>query len=160
MRFWYLLRVFSKISNEHPRHFREGVPPGFATSLQMPRKCPFVWQYVRKEVFSCGRLFEKVLLTCYKYLKIDIAHASFIVSEIENNQKFHQGFTAVRLRHWNVSISHFPVWTNFISRSSVLSHSSVRPDAFENFRYPFIRSTSPIRKFSLSIWPHPFENFN
>ena len=26
-RFWYLLEVFSKFSDEHPRHFIRGVPP-------------------------------------------------------------------------------------------------------------------------------------
>ena len=26
-RFWYLLGVFSKFSDEHPRHFYRGVPP-------------------------------------------------------------------------------------------------------------------------------------
>ena len=26
--FWYLLGVFSKFSDEHPRHFYKGVPPG------------------------------------------------------------------------------------------------------------------------------------
>ena len=26
MRFWYLLGMLSKISDEHPRHFHKGVP--------------------------------------------------------------------------------------------------------------------------------------
>ena len=29
MRFWYLLGVFSKISNEHPHNFHRGAPLGF-----------------------------------------------------------------------------------------------------------------------------------
>ena len=28
-RLWYLLEVFSKFSDEHPRHFYRGVPPGY-----------------------------------------------------------------------------------------------------------------------------------
>ena len=37
MTFWYLLGVFSKISDEHPRHFHTGVPPpGPNPSSQFP----------------------------------------------------------------------------------------------------------------------------
>ena len=32
MRFCYLLGMFSKISDEHPRHFHRRVPPGFNSS--------------------------------------------------------------------------------------------------------------------------------
>ena len=39
-RFWYLLEVFSKFSDEHPRHFYRGVPPppptGAANVLSHP----------------------------------------------------------------------------------------------------------------------------
>ena len=33
-RFWYLLGVFSKISDEHPRHFYTEVPPGLNVALR------------------------------------------------------------------------------------------------------------------------------
>ena len=32
-RFWYLLGVFSKFSNEHPRHLYRRVPPEFSSLL-------------------------------------------------------------------------------------------------------------------------------
>ena len=34
--FWYLLVMFSKFSDEHPRHFYRGVPPGNSPCFSVP----------------------------------------------------------------------------------------------------------------------------
>ena len=58
-RFWYRLGVFSKFSDEHPRHLYRGVPPGvnpppppfITTATQIFQGYPFLESVTAKSVF-------------------------------------------------------------------------------------------------------------
>ena len=44
-RFWYLLGVLSKISDEHPRHFYRGVPPQASVTTMNSASFPVARDY-------------------------------------------------------------------------------------------------------------------
>ena len=64
MRFWYLLGVFSKISDEHPRHFHTGVPPWACN-----RPISSIAAYYQP-VFSVTTEVDKKKKTFTRYLSI------------------------------------------------------------------------------------------
>ena len=55
MRIWYLLVVFSKISDEHPRHFYRGVPPSQLLADLTLLRNPFPVVRDQRDKTSCHR---------------------------------------------------------------------------------------------------------
>ena len=67
-RFWYRLGVFSKFSDEHPRHLYRGVPPG---ATQIFQGYPFWHQSQRNRGFFFQSIGQKpALLTEEKNIHI------------------------------------------------------------------------------------------
>ena len=77
-RFWYRLGVFSKFSDEHPRHLYRGVPPG---ATQIFQGYPFWHQSQRNRGFFFS-LLDKNLHYSQKKRIFTLHHSDYLALQI------------------------------------------------------------------------------